>query len=146
MVVDGQAEFVGSSGLKAAIAIKKAAARPKARITLGCRLDAGYVAVPIQIDAIPDGAGEADVLLAVTENGLASNVTRGENTGSTLRHRAVVRRLDVVGTAKSGGYQGEPRVKLEKQWRRGETSVVIFVQERASRRVLGSAKVAANCL
>ncbi len=39
----------------------------------------------------------AEVMLAITENDLHSQVSRGENAGRTLRHIAVVRQLKVLG-------------------------------------------------
>lgn len=146
MVVDGAAEFVGSNGLEAVIAIRKAAAGPKARIRASSRRDGDSLVIPIEIDSIPPGAKAADVVLAISENGLVSNVSRGENAGSTLRHRAVVRRLEPIGRITSGAYSGEARVKLEKNWRPDQLSVVIFVQERVNRRILGAARVAAKAL
>ena len=58
----------------------------------------------------------ADVILAITENGLSSSVTRGENAGSQLSHRAVVREMKVLGQVKSdGSFTADPDLKLGKE-------------------------------
>jgi hypothetical protein len=83
-----------------------------------------------------------DLVVAVTEDQLQSNVTRGENHGRVLTHAAVVRRLQVVGeplTAAGGSVDAE--LPLDASWRSDRLKVVAFVQERRSRAILASAAV-----
>ena len=75
MVVDGHAEFVGSDGVKARKAIAEAAAKPKAQVAVS-----GGDKLTVNVDRVPANA-DADVLLAITENGLSSDVRKGENSG-----------------------------------------------------------------
>lgn len=108
MVVDGQAEFVGSNMSKARNAIIKAAQSAKATVQItrvGNSSEAKTVTVPLQvrIESLPpvSSGDTVEVLLAITEDNLRSNVLRGENGGRLLKHTAVVRRLSVIGKISS---------------------------------------------
>jgi len=137
MIVDGQAQLVGSDGDAARDAIARAARRPKARVTLARAGDA----LSVRVDQVPPpaGGGPADVFLAITESGLSSSVGGGENAGRRLSHSAVVRRLTGLGTVSGGTFSAAPAVRLDSGWRRADLSAVVFVQERASRRIVGAA-------
>ena len=81
------------------------------------------------------------VLLAVTEENLYSNVSRGENAGRRINHAAVVRSLKVIGTFR--GWQGEdfttqPVLSLENSWKKDHLAVVVLVQDKDNRRILGA--------
>lgn len=146
MIVDGRAQFVGSNSSRASSAIATAARDPKAEMTVILAKRATSLAdeVPIDIHVanLPSvSAGDtAELMLAITESGLRSNVSRGENSGRKLIHTAVVRKLAGLGSL-SGSFNSETTVRIEKQWNRSSLKVVVFVQERASRRVLGAASV-----
>src|SRR2546426_9999954 len=71
MVVDGRAGFVGSETQTALRTIAEAAKKPKATVTLRCGGNPSTLAV--RIEDIP--GADADVALAIAENGLQSNVT-----------------------------------------------------------------------
>jgi hypothetical protein len=149
MIVDGATQFVGSDERDALAAIVKAARVPKSRVELKQREDTkarpGTVPLRVRVQSLAgrSGGDAADVFLAITENGLSSNVTRGENSGARLNHRAVVRELRVLGQATpNGSFAGEPDVNLAKGWERGNLRAVAFVQARGSRRILGAASVA----
>jgi hypothetical protein len=82
------------------------------------------------------------VLLAITENNLQSSVARGENAGRKLKHHAVVRKLSVIGLINAratDAFSARPAVIVASGWRRENLRAIVFVQERASRRVLGAA-------
>jgi hypothetical protein len=96
-----------------------------------------------ELPAVREG-DTAEVLLAITESDLSTDVPRGENAGRRLRHPSTVRHLSVLGTAGAGGeaaFASEPSVEIGRGWRRKNLRVVVFVQERASRRVLGAKAV-----
>lgn len=145
MVVDGQSEFVGSHADKARAAIARAARTPKAEVTI---TRAGKEAAPralrlaVSVGHLPALSANdvAEVLLAITENNLAANVARGENSGRKLAHSHVVRELRALGkVAEMKSFTGETTVLLAEQWKQAELRAVVFVQERAHRRVLGAA-------
>ena len=110
----------------------------------GAQADAGdALRLAVRVGRLPkltDG-DTADVLLAVTESGLSSDVERGENAGRRLTHAGVVRRLTKIGDLSAGAapFAVEPLVTLEKGWRRENLRAVVFVQEHTSRRVVGAA-------
>lgn len=148
MVVDGRAEFVGSDNSKAVETIAKAARSPKADVTLALVRERGTeapdVRLSVRVGVLPPvSTGDtAEVLLAITEGDLSTSVPRGENAGRRLSHVGVVRRLSVIGSAATGeAFAAEPSVTLERDWRRENLRAVVFVQERASRRVLGAAAI-----
>jgi hypothetical protein len=81
------------------------------------------------------------VTLAVIEDDLSSNVLAGENSGRKLKHMAVVRTLRTIGEASGPETTLSADLTLEKNWKRDDLSVVAFVQEAQSRRVLASARI-----
>lgn len=82
-------------------------------------------------------AGEAAQLyVAVTEDGLSTRVPRGENGGRTLAHDAVVRRWLGPIRLESGSARLQQAVMLEPAWNRSRLSLVAFVQQERSGRVL----------
>lgn len=147
MVVDGRAEFPGGKSGTAFKEIAQAAREPKAEVLL-TRADAqadagGPVRLSLRVEKLPklsDGDA-AEVLLAITEGGLASDVSRGENSGRKLKHVGVVRSLTKLGEVGAGAFNTETSVTPDKAWRRENLRAVVFLQERASRRVVGAASV-----
>jgi hypothetical protein len=146
MIVDGRHEFVGGNMSKAREVIAGAARSPKASIEL-LVADANPAGVKLSIqvrDLARVAAGDtADVLLAVTETGLRSEVSRGENAGRYLKHTAVVREISSLGQLGSGAnsFEDQRPLTLDRNWNRNNLRAVVFVQERASRRVLGAAMI-----
>jgi hypothetical protein len=148
MIVDGAAEFVGNDERNALAAIAKSSRAPKATVALEQRQDSRAgpetAALRVRLEPIANwNAREgADMVLAITENGLSSNVTRGENAGAQLGHRAVVREMRVLGRVNSAGsFAAEPDLKLGKNWKRENLRAVVFVQSRGSGHILGAAAI-----
>ena len=144
MVVDGRAEFVGSNMSRARDAIARAARLPKATIHLTRNGGAQGDVIPltVKIEGLPETSGDTvEVLLAVTESGLRTDVPRGENAGRKLSHAAVVRKLEVIGSVKGANFTDAPVVRMEKGWKRDRLRAVIFAQERGSRKVIGAAMI-----
>ena len=84
----------------------------------------------------------AEVWLAVTERQLHSDVKAGENAGANLRHAAVVRTLRKIGDAKPGNetsFAGSTNVKIDSKWKSENLHVVVFVQEKKTRHIVGAA-------
>ena len=147
MIVDGRVQFVGSNEGEARQAIANAAHEVKTSVTLSLVSEdtqATSITLAIRIESLSQvrNGDNADVLLAITESGLRSTVTRGENAGRVLNHVAVVRKLSTLGSIdsqKDVTFTAQPVVQIEKTWKRDRLKAVVFVQERASRRVLGAA-------
>jgi len=159
MIVDGRAEVVGSDAKRVRAAIERAAAMPHADVRIVLDRDPERVAlhdVPLHDVARPFQGREhvtvtvanlpplsrgdrADIVIAVTEGGLRSDVRRGENHGKVLSHAAVVRHLAPIGEASAGGSSAHAELSLDPAWRREQLKIVAFVQERRGRTVLGAA-------
>jgi hypothetical protein len=146
MVVDGRSEFVGNRERQAGKEILQAARVAKTDVTVTTDKPGtnGTQQITMRVGKLTGGtAGDtADVWLGVTESRLQSAVTRGENAGEHLRHTSVLRTLKKIGKAepnKDQAFSGEQRVRLDSAWKRENTRVVVFVQERKSRKILGAA-------
>ena len=84
------------------------------------------------------------MILAITESGLLNSVLSGENFGRTLRHTAVVRKLEIIGKARSGqaeSFTAERSVKPAKDWRRENLRAVVLVQDRETWRIVAAGSI-----
>jgi len=148
MVVDGTVEFVGSHAQRARETILKAANKTKIPVMLaqGNTNGTGTGNFSVKVGKLEGTSRDdsAEVWLAITETGLHSAVTRGENAGEDLHHAAVVRSMRKIGEAKADGetsLAGDASVPLQKEWKRENLRAVLLVQEKKSRRILGAAEV-----
>ncbi len=149
MIVDGQAEFVGSAESRARQAIARAARAPRTAVHLewaanGAAPDTARLQVHVEQLREATPGDTAEVYLVITEDNLHSDVARGENAGRSLNHIAVVRRLERLGQADAHAataFSAEPAVTIAGGWKRKDLRAVVFVQERRSRRVLGAASI-----
>jgi hypothetical protein len=144
MVVDGQKEFVGSREQQATDAIQRAASAKKIRVTITPQSRVSGDISSFRI-AIPSLSGmpvpsTLEIWMAITETGLHSNVSSGENAGEDLHHAAVVRKLRKFADLKSPDtpFSREEQVKLDRGWKRENLRVVVFLQEKKSKRILGA--------
>jgi hypothetical protein len=139
-VIDGGAGVVGSDRGEIEAAVGRAMSAPHGIVTLGRSASSAKPAVKptlkIVVAKLPPHQ-PADVLLALVEDGIVSEVARGENAGRTLAHTAVVRTLRVVGEAGAAGWSGEAPLDAAVP---GANNLrpVVFVQERKSRKVIAS--------
>jgi hypothetical protein len=142
MVVDGHAEFVGNSEGEALKAIRAASAAPKPAMHLSWA-DNGMLAIHIEQLTNSSRGDTSQVVLAIAENMLHSDVKRGENAGRALEHDGVVRQLVAVGKADAGsiGFSSTIAVRAAHEWSRANLRAVVFVQERHSRRILATAAI-----
>jgi hypothetical protein len=143
VVVDGTAEFVGGEKPTFAEAMTNAAKTPKGAIDLSIQnaSDNKSATVKIAVSKLPAIAANdtAEVFTVVAENGLINAVKRGENSGTKLRHAAVVRwsrKVGQVDPKSPTSFVGETMIALEADWKRDQLTVVTFVQELRSGRIL----------
>jgi hypothetical protein len=149
MVVDGRTEFVGSDANAARKAIERAMTSPHGlvQVTLeGDRKESVPLRVSVSVSELPKlGRGDrAEIIVAVVESGLRTDVKRGENRGRMLSHAPVVRSLKVIGQiADDGATSGSAHadLPLAAGLQRDHLAVVAFVQEVRGRTILGSASV-----
>lgn len=140
MVIDGRREFVGNDSKQALSGLANAAKIAKTPVSVAVKEKSGdRISLAVQVNA---SGSAGDILLAIAETGLASDVSRGENAGRNLKHSAVMRRLSAIGKLKAGeAFSAEPVVKLAKDWKTENLRAVVFIQERESGRILGAAEV-----
>ena len=138
MVVDGTEEFVGNSARQAERAIGNAARQPE--IAVVKLSTTGTDQLSIEVKA-PATAGDAGVLLAITEDNLSTKIGSGENNGRTLHHAAVVRELRSLGRLHDGSFQASVPIKTEKDWKREDLRAVVFVQQGDAGKIQGAASV-----
>jgi len=138
MVVNGQVEFSGSDPERAEREIRKAAQGPRATV----QMSVSGETLRLKVEKVPPPTRSADIFLAVTETDLESNVVNGENSGRQLRHAGVVRSLTTLGhldMKKAAAYSADAKLNLKPEWRRENVKLVLFVQDRSSRKILGAA-------
>jgi hypothetical protein len=96
------------------------------------------IRVRVDVGAVDETRSGSEVWVAVTEDGLSTDVKGGENAGRRIVHGAIVRTLQRIGSP-DGRSAAETDVRISKDWTRERLRIVAFVQERKSRRVLGAA-------
>jgi hypothetical protein len=136
IVIDGRAQLTGGDEKAILAAIAHAATRPKLAVRIvSAKRDDNEAAIAFKVDALPSGKG--DVWVALADDRDLSSVRRGENTGKTLTHVAVVRHLRRVGkVTKAAGLDQALRIPLPAPAE--GMRVVVFVSESGGP-VLGSA-------
>jgi len=138
MVVDGAVEFVGNDAGHAQRTIREAASQPEVATVKVSSAVADQLTVQAKA---PVSAKDAQVVLAITEDNLTTQVGSGENGGRTLHHAAVVRELRQLGQLHQGSFEANAPLKLEKDWKRNDLRAVVFVQEGPTGKILGAASL-----
>jgi len=141
MIVNGQAQLVGSDAASARRAIEQAVSAPHGDVQIAIAPHGDRISVTMTASGLPQAShgDHSAFVLAVTEDGLTSDVRRGENRGRTLSHTAVVRLLKTMGDAGGGAVAGE--VAIDPSWQRDRVKIVAFVQESRSRRIVAAGEV-----
>jgi hypothetical protein len=149
LIVDGREALVGSDYRAATAAIARAAApggaAAAARLRISVKTEHNPSRASVHVITRVDPAdaststAAADVFLAVVEDGLVTQVKRGENTGRELRHTAVVRSLTPIGAiSDTGPWSADTTLQFPPDWNAARSRVVAFVQDRAKRKMLGA--------
>ena len=149
MVVDGRAEFVGTDVNAARKAFEQARQLPHGSVIVKTVAgeDGRVLNVSVSTDHLPALAGgdRAEIVVAITEDKLRSDVKRGENEGKKLSHVAVVRQLSTIGEASlTGPATATAQVRLDPDWNRDNLQIVAFVQARRGRTILAAATTQAT--
>jgi hypothetical protein len=125
LVVGGAAGMVGSNLAAITDAVQRAA-----RPTL---LAATARWTPDAVAVTTAAPGDAEVWVAIWQDGTSTHVARGENAGETLVSERVVRHLE---RAAAAGQNASVSIRLDPAWH--ATGAVAFAQ-RADRRIVASA-------
>lgn len=144
LVIDGSQEAIGSDAEDAYRKIAQAAKIPKASVKVFADLPPAVTTlqITIKVDVPREVAvrDRANVMLAITENNLASDVRRGENSGHLLRHTAVVRRLQTVGdlAPSTRTWSKAISVQLGREWKPEDLRIIGFLQEQQDWHIIGA--------
>ena len=149
LVVDGHSQFVGNNPREAVVEIEKAALAVKTEVAIASGKPDGKGSQRFSVSvgklAVNTAGDVAEIWLAITEDGLQSSVSRGENAGHVLRHVATLRSLHKIGVADASGasvsFTGDPIVKFNSHWDLANLHVTVFVQKKKSREILGAASI-----
>jgi hypothetical protein len=141
VVIDGRLQRLGSDSSAVQRAIEEAARAPKASVTITARPQGETIHVDVVVD-VPSALTihSADLIIAVTEDNLKTDVRKGENGGRILKHDGVVRRLQTIGAlpSQARSWHTGASMPMPKDWVPEQVHVVALLQEHASRRIIGA--------
>jgi hypothetical protein len=135
IVVQGKVALQSRSARSLEEHIRREASGQVARVAVG--IEAAWVTVHVDRSGTNKSGEPEDVIFALTESGLRSEVRAGENRGETLAHAPVVRRLAILGEV-HGTFDSKVHADLDPSWNREHVRFVAFVQGRRSRHILGA--------
>ena len=142
MIVDGENELLGNGIRDAQQAIQQASQREKIPISISMtRTNNNAESLQVRMGSIPGASDQnrADVWLAIAEQSLHANVKGGENGGMSWEHASVARLLQKIGSiTHQAPLSIDHRVKFRSDWKQENLRIVIFAQDRRSRKVLGA--------
>ena len=143
MIVDGRAQFIGNRTHEARDQIRWAASHPKSRLLLSPSSASNARTRSFELLLDPSSAApnssSLDLWLAITEKGLRSNVTSGENSGELLRHAPVVRFLHKQQSVSLP--LNSPitfSLDLRDNWVPAKLTLIAFLSDPHSRRILAA--------
>ena len=138
MVIDGETAIPGVEADEIQHAIAEAAGKPHLPLRLLARFAGAKARLSIDRPAAPSNAEKIQVMAAITEDGLSSAVTRGENHGQTLHHVAVARALHSLNFLSAVPSTEERLFPIGKEWGQN-LKAVVWLQGVKSREVYGAA-------
>lgn len=140
IIVDGHDLIEGTAKDQVSRLIESAAARSHLPLSVTARVVAdNRIRMTITLPASPPNAEKIQLLAAITEDGLSTVVTRGENQGRTLHHMAVARALHGFDSLGARGMEVVKVVPIGKGWGPKGLKAVIWLQGAKSRRIYGTA-------
>jgi hypothetical protein len=135
MVIDGQRQLVGNDRAGVEREVTQAAKQDKpATVSLQ---QAGN---NLQVSVRSDGA-KGKVFLAITEDGLSTEVRGGENGGRTLHHAGVVHELRALGSLSNGTFDKRIELALKRDWNPANLKILVFIQQGDFGPILGAASL-----
>jgi hypothetical protein len=139
VVIDGKIELVGGDRRAAITAITGSAQQPKP-VEIVLRIAEDKLSVTINSHKPVEG----EVVLALTESNLTTEVRAGENGGHTLRHTAVTRMLLPLGVMHGNSFSAMKEIRVAPEWSRKELRAVVFVQQKDQGQILGAGSIAVS--
>ena len=137
IVIDGQLQGVGNNVAAVQRMIAEASNTPKpATVSL-------HFLSPEKLRVVVQDSGHTrqQVILAITEDDLTTNVRGGENGGRVLKHSAVVRKLETLGSTSDGKFETAVKLPAKSDWKKADLRALVLVQNRSSGLILGAASI-----
>jgi len=126
VVVDGTKYMVGSdSGAVYRSVAEESGRKPAARIRVSVKNNVAEIT----------GEGKGDLQLAIYEDAITTNITRGENAGRTITNDAIVRQFTRLGPVDAKPFTKRVPLTLDPSWNRAHSGVVAFLQDPATKRI-----------
>jgi hypothetical protein len=144
-VVAGADECLGSNRSAILSLVENAARATTADVSLTLKPGgkAGKQPIEVQISKLPRRTEKVvyEVLLAITEDELSTDVRRGENAGRKLRHAPVTRKVVQIGdlTGDQVAVLLPATLELDNGWNHDHLRLTAFVQEKAGLKIVGAA-------
>jgi hypothetical protein len=135
LVIDGQAQALGSDRREVTQAIGQAAQKTKLPVSIQATRSG------IHVEANSSGA-KADLYIVIAADHASSKVLRGENGGEMLTHVAVAQSISRIGKWDGSGATARdlPIPPASKKLQAGETRVIAILQDPQTGRILGAAQ------
>jgi hypothetical protein len=138
MVINGTTEFPGNRRASMQKAIKDALDQhipQDISLSLSTETKDSNLIVSFEVSEIPS---DSVLQLAVVNESIENYVPKGENSGSTLSHTNVVRQLITVPLKKER--KGKVDVSISEDAQSNNMSVIGFIQDRKSKKILMAAR------
>lgn len=135
MVIDGKTQVSGNDRAAAVHGILAEAAQAKP-----AKVDVHWESAT-RLHVAVQSEEQAQVLLAMTEDGLSTEVKDGENRGRTLQHTGVVRELRELGNIKKNEFATSIDLPAHPGWNRDKMKFVVLVQRKNQGAIIGVATV-----
>jgi hypothetical protein len=143
LVVNGRTVLVGSSATAAHAAIDRELQQPATASVAIDRVVHDGTSVRADVRARIDGAVAArgaKVVVVLFENGVTTDVRRGENSGRKLVNDFIVRwESSTLGIDRAGNAAGTIAIPLQPEWNTGHLGIAAFVQATHSPAIYGAA-------
>ena len=141
-IINGKFSAVGSDERSIRKQLADAAAQPAGKVALKLTRDGRKVTVELSTTPPSGHAERLDLMLAVVESGLVTDVAHGENAHRTLHDDYVVRRLQRAAKVAGADKTTSLNVHLERDWKPENVRFAAFLQDPDTRAIYGAASAA----
>jgi len=138
VVVNGRDAVVGTENALVEQAIASAARRTPMALKVMAHQTGDRLQLQITAPAAPRDGEAIAILAAITQDGLSSNVTRGENSGRQLHHVAVARALERIDVLGRNARAIRHSIPIRDAWGGSGLKAVVWLQGRKSGQVYGA--------
>jgi hypothetical protein len=126
VVVDGAKYMVGSdSGAVYRAVAEESGRKPEAKVRVSVKNNVAEIT----------GEGRGDLQLAIYEDGITTQITRGENAGRTITNDAIVRQFTRLGSIDGKPFTKHIPLTLDPSWNQSKSGVVAFLQDPTTKRI-----------